>query len=94
MQKIEHIDHAFVAKAHTPQLFLGSSSQLLGATSAARRLSLMSGLVQKNRAVAQDRVKQIDVMWLDSGRIMYEFEVENTTGISVERLRKNLTQLP
>ncbi len=33
-------------------------------------------------SVAQDRVKQIDVMWLDSGRIMYEFEVENTTGIS------------
>lgn len=33
-------------------------------------------------AVAQDRVKQIDVMWLDSGRILYEFEVENTTGVS------------
>ncbi len=29
-----------------------------------------------------DRVKQIDVIWLDEGRIKYEFEVENTTAIT------------
>jgi len=29
-----------------------------------------------------DRVKQIDVIWLDEGRIQYEFEVENTTAIT------------
>ncbi|MBI3052401.1 hypothetical protein HYY74_08190 [Candidatus Woesearchaeota archaeon] len=29
-----------------------------------------------------DRVKQIDVIWLDDGRIKYEFEVENTTAIT------------
>ncbi|MBS3131018.1 hypothetical protein J4212_01165 [Candidatus Woesearchaeota archaeon] len=29
-----------------------------------------------------DRVKQIDVIWLDEGRVKYEFEVENTTAIT------------
>jgi 16S rRNA G966 N2-methylase RsmD len=29
-----------------------------------------------------DRVKQIDVIWHDEGRIKYEFEVENTTAIT------------
>ncbi|MBI3035938.1 hypothetical protein HYY71_06470 [Candidatus Woesearchaeota archaeon] len=29
-----------------------------------------------------DRVKQIDVLWLDEGRIKYEFEIENTTAIT------------
>jgi hypothetical protein len=29
-----------------------------------------------------DRVKEIDVIWLDEGRIKYEFEVENTTAIT------------
>ena len=29
-----------------------------------------------------DRVKQIDVIWLDDGRVKYEFEVENTTAIT------------
>lgn len=29
-----------------------------------------------------DRVKQIDVIWLEEGRIKYEFEVENTTAIT------------
>jgi 16S rRNA G966 N2-methylase RsmD len=29
-----------------------------------------------------DRVKQIDVLWYDEGRIKYEFEVENTTAIT------------
>ena len=29
-----------------------------------------------------DMVKQIDVIWLDEGRIKYEFEVENTTAIT------------
>ena len=29
-----------------------------------------------------DRVKQIDVIWLDEDRIKYEFEVENTTAIT------------
>ncbi|MBI5253670.1 MAG: hypothetical protein HY930_04640 [Euryarchaeota archaeon] len=46
-------------------------------------------------SVAQDRVKQIDVMWLDSGRIMYEFEVENTTGISDAIIRgSNIPESP
>jgi len=29
-----------------------------------------------------DRVKQIDVIWLDEDRVKYEFEVENTTAIT------------
>ncbi|MBI2647113.1 hypothetical protein HYW99_01430, partial [Candidatus Woesearchaeota archaeon] len=29
-----------------------------------------------------DRVKQIDVLWHDEGRVKYEFEVENTTAIT------------
>ena len=29
-----------------------------------------------------DRVKQIDVIWLDESRVKYEFEVENTTAIT------------
>ncbi len=29
-----------------------------------------------------DRVKQIDVIWHDEGRVRYEFEVENTTAIT------------
>ena len=29
-----------------------------------------------------DRVKQIDVIWHDGGRVKYEFEVENTTAIT------------
>ncbi|MFH1774859.1 MAG: DNA methyltransferase [Methanobacteriota archaeon] len=46
-------------------------------------------------SVAQDRVKQIDVMWLDSGRILYEFEVENTTGISDAIIRgSNIPESP
>ena len=36
---------------------------------------------------ALERVKQIDVLWLDHGRIIYEFEVENTTGISEAIIR-------
>jgi DNA modification methylase/uncharacterized protein YfkK (UPF0435 family) len=33
-------------------------------------------------AMAIERIKQIDVLWLEDGRIKYEFEVENTTGIT------------
>jgi len=29
-----------------------------------------------------DRVREIDVLWLKNGEVIYEFEVENTTGIS------------
>ena len=29
-----------------------------------------------------DRIREIDVLWLKNGEIVYEFEVENTTGIS------------
>ena len=29
-----------------------------------------------------DRVKQIDVIWHDDGRVKFEFEVENTTAIT------------
>ena len=29
-----------------------------------------------------DRVKQVDVLWHDEGRVRYEFEVENTTAIT------------
>ncbi len=34
-----------------------------------------------------ERIKQIDVLWLEDGRIRYEFEVENTTGISEAIIR-------
>jgi len=34
-----------------------------------------------------DRIKAIDVLWLEDGRIKYEFEVENTTGISEAIIR-------
>jgi len=29
-----------------------------------------------------DRIREIDVLWLKDGEVVYEFEVENTTGIS------------
>jgi hypothetical protein len=29
-----------------------------------------------------DRIQEIDALWLESGQIAYEFEVENTTGIT------------
>jgi hypothetical protein len=38
-------------------------------------------------SVVLDRIKQIDVLWLEDGRIRYEFEVENTTGISEAIIR-------
>lgn len=34
-----------------------------------------------------DRIKQIDVIWHDEGRIKYEFEVENTTAITEAVIR-------
>jgi hypothetical protein len=34
-----------------------------------------------------DRIKQIDVIWHESGRIKYVFEVENTTGITEAIIR-------
>jgi len=37
--------------------------------------------------IALGRVKQIDVMWLENHQIKYEFEVENTTGISEAIIR-------
>ena len=37
--------------------------------------------------VSLDRIKQIDVLWLEDGRIKYEFEVESTTGISEAIIR-------
>lgn len=33
-------------------------------------------------ASVTDRIRMIDVLWLENGLIKYEFEVENTTGIS------------
>jgi len=38
-------------------------------------------------SVSLDRIRQIDVLWLHDGRIRYEFEVENTTGISEAVIR-------
>jgi hypothetical protein len=38
-------------------------------------------------SVSLDRIKQIDVLWLEQGRIRYEFEVENTTGVSEAIIR-------
>lgn len=37
--------------------------------------------------VSLDRIRQIDVLWLEDGRIRYEFEVESTTGISEAIIR-------
>jgi hypothetical protein len=37
--------------------------------------------------VSLDRIRQIDVLWLEDGRIRFEFEVENTTGISEAIIR-------
>ena len=37
--------------------------------------------------VSLDRIRQIDVLWLEDGRIKYEFEVENTTGVSEAIIR-------
>ena len=49
----------------------------------------LSSLINNKRLVFRfipvtnlDRVKQIDVIWLDEGRVKYEFEVENTTAIT------------
>ena len=49
----------------------------------------LSSLINNKRLVFRfipvtnlDRVKQIDVLWLEEGRIKYEFEVENTTAIT------------
>ena len=36
---------------------------------------------------ALSRIKEIDLLWLEDGRIRYEFEVENTTGISEAIIR-------
>lgn len=36
---------------------------------------------------ALDRIKQIDVLWIEDGKIAYEFEVENTTSISEAIIR-------
>lgn len=57
-----------------------------------RRLSEMCDDVPAFRFVPQDsvsleRIRQIDVLWLEDGRIRYEFEVENTTGISEAIIR-------
>jgi len=38
-------------------------------------------------SVSLDRIRQIDVLWLKDSRIRYEFEVENTTGISEAIIR-------
>jgi 16S rRNA G966 N2-methylase RsmD len=38
-------------------------------------------------SVSLERIRQIDVLWLEDGRIRYEFEVENTTGISEAIIR-------
>ncbi len=38
-------------------------------------------------SMSLDRIRQIDVLWLEDGRIRYEFEVENTTGISEAIIR-------
>ncbi len=38
-------------------------------------------------SLSLERIKQIDVLWLEDGRIRYEFEVENTTGISEAIIR-------
>lgn len=38
-------------------------------------------------SVSLGRITQIDVLWLEDGRIRYEFEVENTTGISEAIIR-------
>lgn len=36
---------------------------------------------------AISRIKEIDLLWVEDGRIRYEFEVENTTGISEAIIR-------
>jgi len=38
-------------------------------------------------SVSLDRIRQIDVLWVEGDRIRYEFEVENTTGISEAIIR-------
>ena len=38
-------------------------------------------------SLSLERIKQIDVLWLEDGRIRYEFEVENTTGVSEAIIR-------
>jgi len=38
-------------------------------------------------SVSLDRIRQIDVLWVKDSRIRYEFEVENTTGISEAIIR-------
>lgn len=50
-------------------------------------LSKLSDKVPAIRYVPQEemtlsRIRQIDVLWLEDGRLRYEFEVENTTGIT------------
>jgi len=45
--------------------------------------------------IALERVKQIDMLWLEDGNIIYEFEVENTTGISEAIIRgSNISESP
>ena len=34
-----------------------------------------------------DRIKQIDIIWHDEGRVRFEFEVENTTAITESIVR-------
>ena len=57
-----------------------------------KRLSTFCDKIPVLRFVPQDddslgRIKQIDVLWLEDGRVRYEFEVENTTSISLAIIR-------
>lgn len=55
-------------------------------------LKRLSSDIKAFRFVPQEtaiinRIKEIDVLWLENDRIKYEFEVENTTGISEAIIR-------
>ena len=72
------------------KVWIGSQEQKFKVNN--KPLSEMCDRIPTFRFVPQDsmtldRVKQIDVLWLEDGRIKYEFEVENTTGISEAIIR-------
>jgi len=72
------------------KVWVGSQEQKFKVNN--KPLSEICDRIPAFRFVPQDdmslgRIKQIDVLWLEDGRIKYEFEVENTTGISEAIIR-------
>jgi uncharacterized protein YfkK (UPF0435 family) len=96
-EKVRHSEHskmiyylALLGKKAGYDILIGKREQ--SEVYEKQRLSKLCDEVRTIRFVSQDemalgRIKQIDVLWLEDGRIRCEFEVESTTGISEAIIR-------